>query len=197
MRTQWRLTTALLLIFTVMGCASPTVPREDSDSDELAQDQNLDFNNGSSQNNNQNNNWFDTGDAGVMDATEMAQDAGSAIDEPGPEPEPEPEPSNGACDNDADEGELGSLDDTLDDVVGDCALSCLLSSDVATCGSDCVADNTDLSDDCSDCFGEIIACTASNCAFQCGLDAEGEACASCREENCNDDFEQCAGIPAQ
>ena len=56
MRTQWRLTTALLLVFTVTGCASPTVPREDSDSEEFVQDQTLDFNNGSSQNNNQNNN---------------------------------------------------------------------------------------------------------------------------------------------
>ena len=115
---------------------------------------------------------------------------------PSPIRTPEPEPSNGACDNDADESELADLEATIDDVVQDCALGCLLSGDIGTCGSDCMSENTDLSDGCAGCFGEVIACTAANCPFQC-LDANSESCADCRESNCNDDFEACAGIPAR
>ena len=50
-------------------------------------------------------------------------------------------------------------------MVQDCALGCLLSGDIGTCGSDCMSENTDPSDGCAGCFGEVIACTAANALF--------------------------------
>ena len=123
--------------------------------------QNLNFEN----NNNTSGNQNSTFDGGLNEST-VSFDAGVEGDpEPDPDPDPEPEPSNGACDNDADESELADLEATIDDVVQDCALGCLLSGDIGTCGGDCMSENTDLSDGCAGCFGEVIACTAASALF--------------------------------
>jgi len=198
MKNQWLLSIMLFSSLVIVACGPKTLNTEqestevaDTSNDDLNFENNNGGNNGSDNTNNQNNSM----DAGVSEPEIV--DSGVAEEEPEPDPDPVEEPSNGACDNDADESVLGALGDDLDDIVGSCALGCLLSSDVSTCGAECVEDDTNLSNGCSNCFGEIIGCTAENCAFQCGLDSAGAACAECREDNCNDAFETCAGIPAQ
>ena len=177
------------------ACVAPSGPQEDAGDaasvPDGSDDLNFDNNNGATENNDSDENENAT-DGGP--STTPRQDAGPQQTE---DPDPVEEESDGACDNAADEAELEALEDTLEDIIGNCALSCILASDRATCGGDCVSADTGLSNGCSGCFGEIIACTADHCAVPCGWDAEGEDCASCREENCNDDFEACAGIPAQ
>lgn len=191
MKNQWLLGMMLLTTLVWVACGPKTLlTDEQSPVSEETSNEDLNF-----ENNNSNNQDNDL-DAGVTDATPV-MDSGVTEETLDPDPDPIEDPSSGACDNDADESVLESLGDDLDDIVGSCALSCLFSSDVSTCGAECVEGDTNLSTDCSNCFGEIIACTAEHCAFPCGLDAQGTSCAECRETNCNDAFETCAGIPAQ
>jgi hypothetical protein len=189
MKNQWLVGMILLSALALVACGPKTLTT-DEQSPEVQEPSNDDLNFENNNSNNQNNDL----DAGVTDPVVVVD---SGVTEEEPEPDPVEETSNGACDNDTDESVLGGLGDDLDGIVGSCALGCLLSSDVSTCGAECVEDDTNLSTGCSNCFGEIIACTAEHCAFPCGLDSQGASCAECRETNCNDAFETCAGISAQ
>lgn len=100
--------------------------------------------------------------------------------------------SMGACDNDADQAALAQGDPAA--AVGGCAFSCFTPSPTCTM---CLQNGLGTSDGCTECFAQIVDCTVKNCATQCIADAQGPACTTCRAENCNDDFEACAGIEAQ
>ena len=192
---------AVTLLFLSAACGVAPGADDGTSSSTNSNEETVDFGNeetdedGNDANGTQNQ-WSNPPSDGGTPADDPDPDPDPQPD-PDPDPDPEPEPSAGACDNAADEEELADIEDTLDDVVGDCALGCLLSSDKTTCGAECVSDNTNLSDGCAHCFGAIIECTAANCSLPCGINAAGESCASCREENCNSAFEQCAGIPAR
>ena len=78
------------------------------------------------------------------------------------------------------------------------------SEEVAACGTDnltggaeaiamCVADDIGLSAECSACFGATTQCTIDNCLTDCATDPLGDACATCRAENCDPAFNACAG----
>lgn len=104
---------------------------------------------------------------------------------------PETDTSAGACDNNTDFTTLAGLQSTLESKIQTCAFSCL--GQGAACAATCIERETSLSTGCSACFGEIIACTISNCALQC-LDASSQGCTTCRDTNCTPAFEACAGI---
>jgi hypothetical protein len=76
-----------------------------------------------------------------------------------------------------------------------CGLECFQNADISGCTSECVEDQAGLSSDCSDCFGELTACTTDNCLAQCLEDSAAPECIECQEEFCADDFESCSGIP--
>jgi hypothetical protein len=99
--------------------------------------------------------------------------------------------SAGACDNGTDSATFASIQSTLEAKIQTCAFECL--GQGATCAATCVQRETALSAACSACFGEVIACTITNCALQC-LDANSQGCTTCRDTNCTPAFEACAGI---
>ena len=104
---------------------------------------------------------------------------------------PDTAESAGACDNQGDFDTLAGLQSTLESKIQTCAFSCL--GQGASCAATCIENETELSTACSACFGEVIACTISNCALQC-IDASSAGCTTCRDTNCTPAFEACAGI---
>lgn len=124
----------------------------------------------------------DTGSPDTADTTpEVIEDTAA----------PETDTSAGACDNQTDFDTLASVQSTLESKIQTCAFSCL--GQGASCAATCIERETDLSTACSACFGEIIACTITNCALQC-IDASSQNCTTCRDTNCTPAFEACAGI---
>lgn len=101
--------------------------------------------------------------------------------------------SQGACDNPADMDVFEGTPD-LSDKVSKCVMSCIMNPDVAGCSKTCIQDATGLSSGCSQCFGDVVACTVKKCMMQC-IDSGSPACADCREKNCGPAFEECAGVP--
>jgi hypothetical protein len=112
--------------------------------------------------------------------------------------------TDGACLNDDDKIVLCALEDTIDDIMETCGTGdCIgqigdtsVGGGLATCGRDCMIAETNFSDGCSSCFGEILACTMRECGVQAlgaisGDRTELEACVA---ENCDDDFSACAGV---
>ena len=112
--------------------------------------------------------------------------------------------TDGACLNDNDKIVLCALEETIDDIMQTCGTgNCIgqigdtsVGGGLATCGRDCMMTETDFSDGCSSCFGEILACTMRECGAQAigaisGDRTELEACVAA---NCDDDFSACAGV---
>jgi len=99
--------------------------------------------------------------------------------------------SPGACNNESDLATLRAEETTLAGKIQACVFQCLASG--ASCSSNCLQQSTELSSGCADCFGEVIACTITNCATQC-FDATSQACTTCRNQYCTPAFESCAGI---
>jgi len=99
--------------------------------------------------------------------------------------------SAGACDNTADNTTLAGVQATLETKIETCAFECL--GQGAACSTTCIQRETSLSSGCATCFGEVIACTITNCALQC-LNASSAGCTTCRDTNCTPAFETCAGI---
>ena len=95
-----------------------------------------------------------------------------------------------ACDNENDILILADGQADLTETMKDCALSCLGEE---ACAKECVIKELGVSNDCAGCFGANIACTMKNCALHC-MDPNNDKCAECQEENCNADFNECAGL---
>lgn len=71
-----------------------------------------------------------------------------------------------------------------------CALGCSFEQD---CTEECLRTETGLSENCTDCFGGLLACVVQYCSSPCfgGLD---EVCQSCLAgSGCLSDFTECAG----
>jgi hypothetical protein len=141
----------------------------------------------------------ETDDDGGTGDDGPTSDGGSDVNEPDEPDEPDDpidEPvadagfaATGACTNASDTAVHDSMD--VSDAVGTCAGDCFGGEE---CTTNCVVDATDLSPECSACYGEVTACTSSNCAFQC-LGGESEGCEQCRDEaGCTAAFDDCAGF---
>jgi len=134
----------------------------------------------------------ETGESTCEDACEAAEETGAeetGAEETGAEETGgEGETSAGACVNPADTALLDSLGEAgLTEIGESCGPGCFLSGDKKGCFGDCYSDNG-FSDACSECFGEIGACTMDNCLD--GFSAD-EACI---EVECQPAFDACSGI---
>jgi hypothetical protein len=144
----------------------------------------------------------DTGNPDVIEAdaqpdtapdtvTDVAPDvAPDVIEDTAVDTTPEDTGAAGACTNASDTAILAASAD-LEDKIGTCAFECI--SGGAVCGTACIEREVGLSNGCSTCFGETIACTVASCALQC-ISPSSPNCASCRETNCTPAFTECSGI---
>lgn len=98
----------------------------------------------------------------------------------------------GACTNDADAEVLQGIP-TFADISTNCNISCLGQS--APCLQDCVANATDLSAACGQCYGAWVACVSTLCLIQCGLVGE-DTCTECRAAFCDPALGDCGGFAA-
>ncbi len=101
------------------------------------------------------------------------------------------------CAKGADAGLLaGEGLDTAEAAVKTCAASCGTDAGMAACVSACLFDATGLSEDCSSCFAERLACTALNCSEECAEDPAATECGRCESKNhCHVTFYACSGLP--
>ncbi|MCA9671053.1 MAG: hypothetical protein KC503_35895 [Myxococcales bacterium] len=76
---------------------------------------------------------------------------------------------------------------------GSCGLNCLGNPD-NNCAKDCVVKDTGLSDGCSQCYADTIACATKNCLTECVGGTSSPACVSCRMTNCDPAFLACSGL---
>ena len=82
----------------------------------------------------------------------------------------------------------------VNDAVFDCGFSCFLSSDINACFEECIAGALpEMSAGCVGCFADQSTCVSNNCFFACAFGSEAD-CAECVAQNCQADFEVCAGI---
>jgi len=58
--------------------------------------------------------------------------------------------------------------------------------------SQCLQEDTGMSADCGDCFGDMVACGLANCE-SCVFGVNSQECHVCRAENCNDALYDCSG----
>jgi hypothetical protein len=98
--------------------------------------------------------------------------------------------------------DLGCRDQA--NVILDCTPNCgtdeidALANCVETCTQTTIESITgsQLTTDCSGCYGETVACGAANCAFLC-INPNAQDCVDCRcEKGCTPNFESCSGIPS-
>ena len=112
--------------------------------------------------------------------------------------------TEGACLNDNDKIVLCALEDSIDDIMQTCGTGdCItqigdtsVCGGLANCGRECMMAQTDFSDQCSSCFGEILACTMRECGGEAlgAISGDRTALEACVAENCDDDFSACAGV---
>ena len=82
----------------------------------------------------------------------------------------------------------------VNDAVFDCGFSCFLSSDINACFEGCIAEALpQMSAGCVGCFADQSTCVSNNCFFACAFGSEAD-CEACVAQNCQADFETCAGI---
>ena len=98
--------------------------------------------------------------------------------------------AQGGCDSD-DLNYICQFTEYVQGVASDCGIGCL--SDGEECLTACMEEELDLTSPCIDCFGEQVTCIVANCYFVCAFGTE-EACAECAVSNCEEGFNECAGI---
>ena len=72
-----------------------------------------------------------------------------------------------------------------------CGIDCM--AEEADCLEQCMLDALALSTPCIGCFGEQVICIVQNCSTACFSGTEAE-CAECALQNCEANFNVCAGI---
>ena len=140
-----------------------------------------------------------TTDLAETEDTAVAEDTGETEDTANPEDTGEQNDvlfdlaGDGACLNTSDLSALETAPD-IEATIGGCVAPCMLEGEA--CYTTCVKDALGLTDPCAACFGAVMQCTATNCMIPCGLDSGGEACTTCRDDNCSEAFEECSGLPS-
>jgi hypothetical protein len=99
---------------------------------------------------------------------------------------------DGACTNEADESVLHGIP-TFADISTNCNISCL--GQAAPCLQNCVANATDLSAACGQCYGAWVTCVSTLCLIQCGVVGE-DTCTECRAAFCDPALGDCGGFAA-
>ncbi|MFT5432716.1 MAG: hypothetical protein ACI9OJ_003418, partial [Myxococcota bacterium] len=118
----------------------------------------------------------------------------NGCDDPCTDPNGCDEPSEGACTNEDDMALIDSLGpDGMQDAITPCGSGCFFSADKEGCVTECINSDVGLSVGCAGCYGDVTACTMSNCAGPC-IDG-GDDCISCMQDaGCQDNFPACSGI---
>jgi len=101
--------------------------------------------------------------------------------------------TNGTCTDAADQAAWtggGKAKFTTD--LSTCGKKCL---GAKACVSSCLQSAEKYSAPCADCFGDLTACTESNCLFPCLKSPPTKACADCQNSKCVPAFVSCSGIP--
>jgi hypothetical protein len=99
--------------------------------------------------------------------------------------------TDGACNNAEDLAIFNDPNTDLEAVVGGCARENLgMEPDTR----DCIAERSNLSDACVDCFDQTVQCTFEHCITDCVAGASSPGCASCQAEHCNPAFIMCSGL---
>lgn len=101
--------------------------------------------------------------------------------------------STGACDNTADRAIIDNPNVDQDAITGECSRNCFTATAFVTCVAQCVNEQTGLSDNCSNCYGQTAECGKTNCLMACMGGASPE-CETCLDENCHPAFVECAGV---
>ena len=104
----------------------------------------------------------------------------------------------GACINEQDrsivEGEDGFVSQLFSLSVSSCIGFIATPQLIPDCVSGVAVSQLDVSVDCADCFGGLIACTLENCLISCSGNFNGGPCLACLETNaCIDDLLTCTG----
>jgi len=64
------------------------------------------------------------------------------------------------------------------------------------CAIDCIRRDLDMTPECADCYGAVVACTAKECLAECFNAPESDTCKACQvEKGCRDAFNTCSGLP--
>jgi hypothetical protein len=82
---------------------------------------------------------------------------------------------------------------TFADISTNCNISCL--GQAAPCLQNCVANATDLSAACGQCYGAWVTCVSTLCLIQCGVVGE-DTCTECRAAFCDPALGDCGGFAA-
>jgi hypothetical protein len=97
----------------------------------------------------------------------------------------------GACNDAQDLGAFKSHWGTFQNSVDQCATGCLGGAD---CSASCIQKAIGLTQPCATCFGQGVACVATNCYWKC-LAPNSPGCASCSVQYCEGPLLSCAGVP--
>jgi len=98
-----------------------------------------------------------------------------------------------ACINSSDSTIIGGTDVEAEAIT--CGLGCVGEPDVSGCTADCVSTETGLSDDCSECYGDMVECSVTECFTECISDPTSVACTNCQDSSgCTAAFDLCTGL---
>lgn len=100
--------------------------------------------------------------------------------------------NTGYCMNDNDITIRNTLSsDQFNSIVSDCAHTCFGDTTQST---DCIQQQTKLSLQCSECYGNDVGCMSNNCMTQCMFDDKSNDCLQCHTDHCLNQLIQCTGI---
>lgn len=112
-----------------------------------------------------------------------------------PEPEVDESPVS-ACTNPID---LTIINDSGNQVQADAGAfgqSCMGSEDIAACTTEKLMAKYGLTEGCSTCFAEVLACLVEECLLKCGADPSSYDCTCCKQiKGCTPTFFTCSGLP--
>ena len=110
-----------------------------------------------------------------------------------------PPQADGLCTSPDDLAIVDSQDENFDieKISKDCVLANIFGDPDGEKAKQCIQDATDLSDGCTECFGEVALCGKDKCIGSCALDPDGDACSDCVAANCLPAFEECSGLSTE
>lgn len=99
------------------------------------------------------------------------------------------------CINESDQSVLQSEDPDFDDLISSCSETCFSSqSNNENCIRDCLTDESDISEECAQCYNTAMVCYIEDCFSMCSEENNEEECNTCLSENCFTPFFTCSGI---
>ncbi len=99
----------------------------------------------------------------------------------------------GACTNAADLAIVST--ENVNGTASSCGLGCLGEADERQCSITCIQQTHTITDECAGCYGDIVACTITNCVGECAADPSAAVCTQCQQDaGCTAAFYECTGL---